>query len=341
MNKPQNNNASFFSADNISIEPMSVQQLLSREFLIPSYQRGYRWSIQQVKDLLEDLEDFYTKGTDGIYCLQPLVVKRNGQIWEVIDGQQRLTTINIILSCFKQNCYTLRYETREKSRQFLESILEKTKQEAEENIDYYHMIAARDFILQWKDSKEKKSKAKEEETDQRFVDGFIKMLLSRVKFLWYDTDTQDPISVFKRLNIDRIPLTSAELIKALLLNRSNFDEQNFERVRLFQQEIATQWDEIEYMMQNDEFWLFFHDDGQAPETRIDYIFEMMSDQRMLGEPSEDIGTDQSYVFRYYYDYFRRNKYNKETLQKVWKKVKHIYDSLNEWFNDRKRTKSLI
>lgn len=308
-----------------SIEPVSIRDIIHRKFHIPSYQRGYRWSIQQVKELLEDIEDFILKKTDGgIYCIQPLVVKENGGLWDVIDGQQRLTTINIILSCLGQVNYPLQYQTRSKSQEFLGNILCKTKEDAKDNIDFYHMLEARDFVIKWLNTK-----------SSSFINVFTETLLSRVKFIWYDTDTQDPIEVFTRLNIDKIPLTSAELIKAILLNRSNFDlECNYERVRLFQQELASEWDQMESMLQNDEFWLFFHDDdNDSYETRIDYIFDLMCNQKILGDASEDIGTDTSRVFRYFYDYFHRNRYNQETLRYVWGEVKRIFNTIYEWYTN--------
>jgi hypothetical protein len=304
-----------------TIDPVAIKELTCLDFHIPSYQRGYRWTTQQVSELLEDIEDFCEKGAKGIYCIQPLVVKEHGTSWDVIDGQQRLTTINIILSCLNQEKYKLQYQTRPKSQMFLSYILNRTEEEAKENIDFYHMIEARNFILRWKQGK-----------DEEYIKEFTKILLDKVKFIWYDTDTQDPIEVFTRLNIDKIPLTSAELIKAILLNRSNFpSDDNYERIRLIQQDIASQWNEIEAMLQNDEFWLFFHDDTYTQETRIDFIFELMCSQRVLGEPTEDIGTDQSRVFRYFYGYFHDSKYSETTLKIVWEKVKKIYSTLYEWF----------
>lgn len=89
------------------IELKSVSELLGMKFFIPSYQRGYRWTEQQVKDLLEDIWEFSKKKKQEyeFYCLQPLVVKCmnnndkqkaqlniNEEWYEVIDGQQRLTT---------------------------------------------------------------------------------------------------------------------------------------------------------------------------------------------------------------------------------------------------------
>ena len=81
----------------------SINQLFEYSFFIPSYQRGYRWTKQQVEDLLNDINNFTPKEVPNStektwYCLQPLVVKQKEEnIWEVIDGQQRLTTINLIL----------------------------------------------------------------------------------------------------------------------------------------------------------------------------------------------------------------------------------------------------
>ena len=85
-----------------TIDPVAIKELICLDFHIPSYQRGYRWTTQQIKELLEDIECFCEKGAKGIYCIQPLVVKGHGAYWDVIDGQQRLTTINIILSCLNQ-----------------------------------------------------------------------------------------------------------------------------------------------------------------------------------------------------------------------------------------------
>ena len=60
------------------IELKSVSELLGMKFFIPSYQRGYRWTEQQVKDLLNDIWEFSlkeNKRNGEFYCLQPLVVK--------------------------------------------------------------------------------------------------------------------------------------------------------------------------------------------------------------------------------------------------------------------------
>ena len=87
-------------------ELLDERFLKGRTFHIPDYQRGYRWTSQQVEELLQDLLVFAIgeKNTDAYYCLQPIVVRNdvaNNRL-EVIDGQQRLTTLKIILHYLKQ-----------------------------------------------------------------------------------------------------------------------------------------------------------------------------------------------------------------------------------------------
>ena len=100
------------------LDLVPISDLISSnfKFYISSYQRGYRWSADQVCQLIEDLEEFYNYhykyDENKFYCLQPLVVKEregkkeNGEniesvMLEVIDGQQRLTTILILLQALQ------------------------------------------------------------------------------------------------------------------------------------------------------------------------------------------------------------------------------------------------
>ena len=129
-----------------TIKETAVGKLLGMNFFIPGYQRGYRWTEQQVNDLLNDINEFEPKNGSW-YCLQPLVVmKKDGkdEKWEVIDGQQRLTTIYLILeylekdtkkaeSAEQKKTYSIEYETRKGSKEFLENILKEPKTEKAED----------------------------------------------------------------------------------------------------------------------------------------------------------------------------------------------------------------
>lgn len=76
--------------NNIILETKFVADIRG-SFYIPSYQRGYRWSETEVVRLLDDI---YQNGKKN-YCLQPVVVRKKGDQYELIDGQQRLTTLSV------------------------------------------------------------------------------------------------------------------------------------------------------------------------------------------------------------------------------------------------------
>lgn len=97
-----------------SISLKSINEILTFKFFIPSYQRGYRWTDRQVEDLLNDIYEFSkrpVKREEDIYCLQPVVVKDRERKWELIDGQQRLTTIYIILSFLQKRKFEIEFKT--------------------------------------------------------------------------------------------------------------------------------------------------------------------------------------------------------------------------------------
>lgn len=336
----------------------TIGELSGLSFFIPNYQRGYRWTRQQVKDLLNDINEF-DASKDGFYCLQPLVVRLRNENdivakihernklsaireilnksvgkWEVIDGQQRLTTIYIILRCLGSNePYSLEYATRGKSREFL---LNMDKYDENENIDFYYMAQAGETVNNWLKTDFDK-------------EAFLDKLKNKVNFIWYESVDEDPIKVFTRLNIGKITLTNSELIKALFLNRSNFAGKSMDSLKLGQQEIATEWDKIEYTLQSDEFWLFLHDKGYDRPTRIDFIFDLICNENTLDieslnkedEKEKVIGTDEYRTFRYFYEYFKSSHQNenddeKKQLQKTeraWQIVKSYFQTFNEWYDD--------
>ena len=121
-------------------------------------------------------------------------------------------------------------------------------------------------------------------------------------------------------------------MKALLLNSSNFEGSDENNLRLRQQEIASEWDDIEYTLQNDEFWLFLHQDGYKNPTRIDFIFDLITEKDYLNIGNDNIGTDEYRTFRYFNKYFVDKK-NEEGITKCWKEIKKYYQIFQEWFND--------
>lgn len=313
------------TSNNISIK--TISDLLKNNFFIPSYQRGYRWTEQQVTELLNDINEFSPKEIENSnektwYCLQPIVVKKkDDNEWDVIDGQQRLTTTFLILHHLNQGyvenrrkkLFGLKYETRENSADYLEKELN-GETINDTNIDYYFISSAYKTICDW-------FKNKGEQFD---VNTFESKFNFSTKVIWYETSAKDDsIDIFTRINSGKIPLTNAELIKALFLNSSNFAKADSEKLRLKQLEIASEWDRIEYALQDDSFWYFINKNENTLATRIEFIFNLMSDK-----PSDD----KYSTFHFFNEKFK-TKSEKE-INNNWQEIKKYFQTLEEWYNDR-------
>jgi hypothetical protein len=311
--------------NNISIR--TINDLLKSNFFIPSYQRGYRWTEQQVTELLNDINEFSPKEIENSnektwYCLQPIVVKKKeDNEWDVIDGQQRLTTTFLILHHLNQGyvenrrkkLFGLKYETRENSADYLQKELN-GETINDTNIDYYFISSAYKTICDW-------FKNKGEQFD---VNTFESKFNFSTKVIWYETSAKDDsIDIFTRINSGKIPLTNAELIKALFLNSSNFAKADSEKLRLKQLEIASEWDRIEYALQDDSFWYFVNKNENTLATRIEFIFNLMSDK-----PSDD----KYSTFHFFNEKFK-TKSEKE-INDNWQEIKKYFQTLEEWYNDR-------
>ena len=326
------------------IEQRSVRDIIDKKinFNVPAYQRGYRWNKLNVTDLLDDLLEFIQDGSSRkFYCLQPLVVKKIGENrYNVIDGQQRLTTIFIILKYLENllkekngidEIYTLCYETRKDSKDFLQNIASKTQDESNQNMDYFCMHQAYGAIKSWFENKNA-SELLEIFTNSK-DDKY------HIEFIWYEVeDNEDEVKIFARLNSGKIPLTNAELIKALFLNVRNLKNRSAPKecseneIITKQIEISKEWDEIEYALQDDEFFKFLTKNDYL--TRIELLFEILS-----GVKNTEL--DRYAIYRYFADMAKNGdgllhlatevKENKEEYP--WGNIKKIFLTFKFWFKD--------
>lgn len=306
------------------LELKTVNQLQEFSFFIPGYQRGYKWSKKEITELLNDISDFVPRLIDDSddktwYCLQPIIVKgKNDNTYEIIDGQQRLTTIYLILYYLNQDfvesrrdkLFQLCYETRSDSGQYLSNLDENKVNK--ENIDYFYISNAYRIIAEWFDRKGANFDKGEFRTKLKF----------NSKVIWYLSAEIDSIAIFRRINIGKIPLTNAELIKALFLNSSNFSK-NDNRLKLRQLEIATEWDNIESSLQDDKFW-YFLSENKVTNNRIEFIFNLMHDAKDL--------TDHYSTFRFFVNKFEKK--NQDALNNNWDEVKSYYRRFREWYEER-------
>jgi hypothetical protein len=252
------------SAGDAQLEPRLVGDI-SGSFYVPAYQRGYRWGAVEVRRLLDDIWG----SRDQPYYLQPVVVKRHGNDWELVDGQQRLTTLYLIFQFMRREGlqstgagYSLRYETREGSAAYLEDL---DPRQSRRNIDFFHIYESYQCIRAWFDAHGSRR--------QYVANKFYGALFEHVRIIWYEaTDDLDAVTLFTRLNIGRIPLTDAELVKALLLSRSHGGPGVTDRAL----EIAAQWDGIERDLRNPELWAFITGTASPSPTHISLLLDTIA-----------------------------------------------------------------
>ena len=323
-------------------------------FYIKDYQRGYRWEEQQVKSLLDDLLEFNHDNHTLKYCMQPLVVKkaeRNAvahtrtlselitpdavkseetessncdSAWELIDGQQRLTTTLLVLNC----CYeALKKPPAHPYQIYYQLIL---------NIDEYYINHAKKVIDDWFDSFGSKSDDIRSE-----IRGKIN---SDIQFIWYEVESNaNSVEIFTKLNIGKIPLTNAELFKAQLLNPDRIDKKDREKEvkeNVTLASIAFEWDKIEQSLRDNDFWSFISNEMLDAETRIDYLLRLYAIQiKYEGEIDSAIQeADGLFPFLAINSYIRKHKMDSNSIacnETIWKEIVSIHDRLKSWYTNNK------
>ncbi|TYB79175.1 DUF262 domain-containing protein [Bizionia myxarmorum] len=330
----------------------TIESLKNYVFLVEDYQRGYQWDEQQVLDLLNDIDTFEPNAqAQQFYCLQPVAVKEIQRqelaqliededlninefekIFELIDGQQRLTTIFLILSLLTANKHhKIIYRTRASSKDYVNRIKTQPidasidlKVELEDlkialnnswkgyvekhkhfdNVDNYHFYKAAQLICNY---------------PYKNKEAFINKISLYTQVIWYNEVHKSPKKLFADLNSGKIKLTGAELIKALFVLHLSPQNNSIssEVVQFKINELAIEWDEIEYQMQQSDFWYFIKSKTKREyASRIGYLFDVILN---VIDKEDDL-----YAYRMY-----ANK--EEELN--WNTVKLFFQKLVEWYND--------
>ncbi|ETI91005.1 MAG: hypothetical protein Q607_CBUC00038G0021 [Clostridium butyricum DORA_1] len=314
----------------MSIETKTIGNLKGYNFFVPSYQRGYRWTQEEVNKLLDDINEFSDKD-DKKYCIQPLIVKkRNDDSYEVVDGQQRLTTIYIFMKIASQEIksavppFKLEYETRSNSAQFLESLCDEELTKKNNNIDFYHIALTYETINKWLHNQEDISVAIQELNTK---------IRKNVFFIWYELPyNMNSIDMFTKVNLGKIPLTNSELIKALIMNKENFNKCSKEEINKCQTEISINWDKIEQILWNDSFWYFLNDKEERG-TRIDMLFNLLAyeENANLEKPVKE--NENYFSFLVFSQQIKEADDKQLFVKKLWNRLEHLNSEFCQWYSE--------
>ena len=347
---------------------LNFYHLLNYHFNIPEYQRGYRWEKKQVEDLLNDLKDFIDKKSDKkeFYCLQPIVVyKTDENSYDVIDGQQRLTTLYLILkalentideNCDTQTIYEIgysKYKNDPPENDYLNS-----NGFVDNNEDQY-LTADNFFIRQayveirrWFDN------------NKRCRVTFAQMLMNSdsnstlpdnekkdLRVIWYETtsgskDSYDPIQlekdsieIFNRLNYGKIKLTDTELIKALILQSDCYNGDKYASMEQWTSKVAADWDNMEKKLHNPFFWSMLNAVEDINNlSHIGFILSFVA--KDIYEENADDENFKNIKKDGHFDYVvidrwlsKKGSSREELVKDLWNRVMDVFSLFESWYED--------
>ena len=194
------------------------------QYIIPLYQREYAWGEKQIVRLIEDISDAEKDNKDAEneknYYIGTLIVsERNDGKLEVIDGQQRLTTLFLLLNCLEEttNPY-LTFECRDRSNYTLKNIQKavKGKNNLDEKQQEDNIVKGVEII--------KRTLEKEEKSNPRFIDALKEKLKKVILFQIIVPKHTDLNRYFEIMNTRGEQLAQHDILKAHLMKDLTPDE---------------------------------------------------------------------------------------------------------------------
>lgn len=253
-----------------------------KQYIVPSYQRGYKWNRENVFKLLEDLKNFEKSNLDrpnSFYCIQNITIVplKDNSGWNVVDGQQRLTTIFILLSYLRKsysdsdsslsffstpNC--LKYDVRIETGKYLEESVftgvvwdTEIKPDSAKLKDQWYILDVAKGIKDWF------------EIDGNYLQ--TKTITERLKLIVnnMESSTASEEEIFAGLNGGKVDLDGADLVRAVLITRSAKEKYYgslAEKVKEFRMRIALELDEMNHWWAQKEQKTYF--EQFLPENKL-------------------------------------------------------------------------
>lgn len=259
-------------ATEIKCEKKVIREIFNMWYCIPDYQRAYVWDTDQVRDLLDDTISAYRENKEAQYFLGSMVLKINEKSennvsyteYELLDGQQRITTVFLILACMRDMLtdypqyqqslsgfvyqaedailqqpermriiFNIRSDVRDFVNEYIkplhgtcdDALLKEKMQAKDVNISIRNMSNA--MLVAHEFLEENKSE----------IIGYLSYFLNKVLMIYVATEElQDAFQLFTVLNNRGVKLSSSDILKAENLKElSAADRTSW----------ATRWEEME------------------------------------------------------------------------------------------------
>lgn len=320
-----------------------------KQFIVPSYQRGYKWNKENVFKLLDDLKSFEKSNGDkpnSFYCIQNITIvpldDKSG--WNVVDGQQRLTTIFILLSYLRKFCQDdnldffskpdcLKYNVREETGKFLKDSVFTGNVWDTEIIpdtaslkDKWYILDVAKGIKDWFD-----------------IDGnslHTKTVTDRLKLIVnnMESHTVSEEEIFAGLNGGKVDLDGADLVRAVLITRSAKEKyygSSAEKVKEFRMRIALELDEMNLWWAQKEQKTFF--EQFLPENKL-----KVSNFKHASYPIGLLyklyfllysNTEENFGIEFFENGRNFNSKSDDDHWELYETLIHLHHTLQMWFTD--------
>lgn len=319
----------------------SIREFLfqeNRTFVIPNYQRGYKWAVRlksetptAVERLIRDLKN---ANKQQEYFLQGVTVTEENKNIILIDGQQRTTTLYLLLWALQYKEFKeikLQYDIREKSKEFINKLKEKEFDYAsfdkENNIQdvFYFKEAIRQI----------KTEIEKIENRAEFLD----FLLDKVTIIYIVIDKDKATKTFTMMNGAKATMLQEELVKAEMLRKisipdiedkqvSSSVEENLKDLKeiitkdwetnALRSRYAREWDKWLYWWNRKDVNDFFNIESPMG-LLLDYFYERKEKKKFSFDNFKDLITEN-------------DKTGKQKTKLIFKELRDTQKSFEDIFN---------
>ena len=208
------------------------------------------------------------------------------------------------------------------------------------DIDSTHICNAMIYIDEWFEGKglevNKRYNGGDGESKRKMRNSLLEQIVNvsetgPTKVIWYqlsNDDDVDPVQEFTRINNGKIPLTDTELIKALFLQKKNFAVGD--KV-LEQAKVSLQWEQIENMLQRNDFWCFVSNKGIDEEDRMGELLKLVY---LKSHDQKESEIESGDIFRFYY--MKLDGLSSNDLQTMvadlWADIIDTFNTLQDWYD---------
>jgi len=323
-----------------------LKQIECDSFYIASYQRGYKWGNEPIQILFDDIYGAFKSSRNNKksqeYYLQYITVKKiqeDGKKYlEIIDGQQRVTTLTILYSVLNNIDIVknkIKYAVREKVQAYIdEAIYEEYELESnwedliKKNDNYNEQDIYYMFLAQINFKENIESKFKDNEDELKL---FINYLKNNVKVIVNLVEEHiNSEQIFSNLNNNKIPLTNADLVKGLFLTklaRDNENSKSFKEILEKRASIGRQWDEMENWLNQEEIKDYYFKNSYSSMNGFLLLFI-----KSLGIDNKPNKEEQYSIYNSIDKFIKDSD---KTIIEIFHKFKLLYSTLLDWYEDAK------